>query len=92
MTTTKRAVERYGAEHQTWKAVEEMGELQQAICKYQLATDPLEKDMAILDLRSEIADVCIMMEQLRLIYGEKMIDVAIAYKLERLEKRMGRDQ
>lgn len=92
MNTTDKAIEHYGAEKQTWKAVEEMGELTQAICKYQLATDQMEKELALLGLREEIADVCIMMEQLRKIYGEENVDTKIAYKLQRLEKRMGRDK
>ena len=88
MDIIEKAIEHYGHEHQTWKAVEEMGELTQAICKHQLAEDPLLKEVALLEVWDEIADVYIMMEQLKKIYGETVINDKIKFKLERLEKRM----
>ena len=83
-----KAIETYGVEHQTKKCVEEVGELLQALAKYQLTSD-LEKAAECLEhLQEEIADCCIMMEQMVMMYGEREIAKKILEKVERLNKRI----
>lgn len=75
----------YGIENQKYKACEEMAELIQAIMKTE--TEKIEyKHFEI--LVEEIADVCIMMEQLRFFFGEVDVDRAITAKLNRQVQRM----
>jgi NTP pyrophosphatase (non-canonical NTP hydrolase) len=76
------AIYAWGAENQEKMVVEEMSELTKEICKHWRGRDNLD---AIAD---EIADVTIMLEQLRLIYGGKETDAWIDRKLERLWKMM----
>lgn len=56
------AIEIWGVESQIWMALEEMSELQKEICKLRRGKRDLEA------LADEIADVTIMLEQLRLIF------------------------
>lgn len=75
-----RAIERYGAGAQVMKAIEEFAELTQALCKA-CASAPerpaegrgrgAEEKMAEIcdNLAEEMADVCIMWQQLMLIFG-----------------------
>ena len=76
------AIQKYGAEHQHWKTVEECGELVVAITQ---SMDGRNNEQALL---SEIADVEIMIEQMRIIYGDKAIDAEKDKKLKRLAGRV----
>ena len=82
----------YGKTHQLQKAFEEIGELIVAICKY---ADCREDEKAALkdDIIGEIADVCVLMEQLKLFYGPKEVEDRIDFKIDRQIERicMGRD-
>lgn len=80
MNVYKDAVSHFGAEHQTLKACEELTELQQELLH---AIDGRADNDKI---REEMADVSIMLEQLKLIYGP--IDSWIDTKTVRLEERM----
>ena len=75
-----------GARRQVVKALEELGELTQALCK-RLGGD---NDRKTLDhLYEEIADVEIMLAQLRVMTGaDKDIDRWIALKIARLKERL----
>jgi len=73
-----RAVDHFGVEHQKRKAIEELGEL---ICELSREQDHRTNREHI---QEELADVIIMCEQLRLIYGGKETDAWIDRKLERL--------
>lgn len=64
------------------KAIEEMGELIQA-----LSRSLGEEREALSHVQEEIADVTIMMEQLRLMFGADSIDRTRKWKLTRLEER-----
>lgn len=77
-----RAVDHYGVEHQKRKAIEELGEL---ICELSREQDHRTDREHILE---ELADVIIMCEQLRLIYGGKETDAWIDRKLQRLREMM----
>lgn len=73
-----RAIDHFGTEHQKWKMVEELGELLVEIAREHTGRGDKEA------IREELADVIIMCEQLRLIYGGTETDAWIAKKLERL--------
>lgn len=69
-TTLSRAIEKYGARHQSLKLAEELGELQQALMKFMEYPDEPERPIgvdALMELRDhlaeEIADTLIMIEQ-----------------------------
>lgn len=79
-----RAIAHYGAERQIIKAIEEIGELLEEIARYKGgAANQWE-------LMDEIADVTIMLEQMRLIaeIDPAELESRIAYKLGRLTGRM----
>ena len=66
--TPQLAVDKWGKEHQLLVMVEEMGEAISAISQMVNRGRDVE-DKVI----SELADVCIMMAQAELIYGEELI-------------------
>lgn len=80
-----KAIEHFGEEAQKRKAVEELLELGQAILKDMATHSEIEH------IYEEIADVEIMLQQLRMIYNiqEVYIDEFKKEKLERLAKRIG---
>lgn len=78
-------VEIYGADHQQDKVIEECSELIQAICKYKECLDHVE------NIVDEIADVEIMLNQLKIIFEcfgevEERIEFKINRQLERIAK------
>ena len=84
----RKAVETYGIKHQTTKCLEEMGELMQAISKYYLPGVTIGDKSPLEHLQEEIADCCIMLEQMKIMYGEREITLKIMEKAKRLEKRL----
>ena len=75
----------YGTKNQEDKAIEELAELQQAILKHREYRN-YETEKNIID---EIADVHIMLEQLKIIYScHKEVDERVDYKIERQIKRI----
>lgn len=61
--TLEMAIERYGIEAQTKMLLEEMAELQKEICKFWRGKDN------VVDIADEVADVEIMLEQAKMIFG-----------------------
>lgn len=84
----KKAIETYGKGPQTLKCIEESGELLQAIAKYQFSNGTENEREALDHLQEEIADCCIMLEQMKMMYGEKEIDEKIIEKANRLADRL----
>ena len=82
-----RAITTYGALAQMDMAVEEMAELTKALCKIKRAQAGCEVTAAIGNVVEEMADVQIMLDQLRIIFGRSTAE-AEEYKLERLKKRL----
>lgn len=99
-------LDHYGRDAQRRQAIEELSELIQAICKYErnnytyweCEQDP-EKykkvDNAHKNLLGEIADVIVMIEQLKIMVGERdrtrienIIDEKIKRQLDRIEREM----
>lgn len=78
------AINKYGEDLQKTVAIEEMSELIKAICKNRRGA---QNKPAITD---EIADVYIMLEQLKMIYQitDESVKRRIEHKIKRLERRM----
>ena len=84
-TTLVRAINHFGVEAQTEKALEEMGELITELSRRHSSRGDKEK------IAEEVADALVVLEQLRIIYGGERVDGFVAKKLSRLEKRMNED-
>ena len=83
--TLVHAINHFGVDHQIDKAIEEMGELITALSRRRLDRSRRE------DIAEEIADVIIMANQLRIIYGGQMVDEIVQQKLDRLERYIDGD-
>jgi len=96
------ALDHYGGTAQIRKCLEECKELESALTDWLTIRETKELDMreaicgftwwlrqraknAVID---EIADVTIMVNQMRLAFGTQEVDNRIAYKIERQRKRM----
>lgn len=79
-----RAITTYGAPAQMDMAVEEMAELTKALCKIKRAQAGCEVTAAIDNVVEEMADVQIMLDQLRIIFHRSTEEA----KLERLKNRL----
>ncbi|MEG0941923.1 MAG: hypothetical protein RSE64_08510 [Oscillospiraceae bacterium] len=75
------AIETFGAEAQIVVAIEELSELIKALTKF-LRADGSQTEAVLENIREELADVSIMLNQLELIFGGYS-DIECA-KLERL--------
>lgn len=83
-----RAITTYGASAQMDMAVEEMAELMtKALCKIKRAQAGCEVTAAIGNVIEEMADVQIMLDQLRIIFHRSTEEIEEA-KLERLKNRL----
>lgn len=84
----KQAIAIYGGDAQTDVCIEECGELIKALLKYRRYErfGQTCDEQALANIREEIADVQIMIDQMRLIYGDTVQEEI--YKLERLVKRI----
>ena len=78
------AIEKYGKEAQTWMAIEEMAELNNAIAKYRRGR--VGDD----EVCEEIADVIIMCLQLAEIHGVEKTEDYLEAKLERLCNKLNK--
>ena len=79
----KDAIADYGIHAQSWMVIEEMSELSKELCKMQRGKGSVE------DLADEIADVTIMLEQLRLMYDiNDTVCRHMDYKIRRLRSRL----
>jgi len=87
----KKCVEAWGEEAQVNMAIEEMAELIKALMKLRRARG---KDFIdrVYDVREEIADVLMTVQQMRLIYGASNVDAQIGRKTERLIERLKEPQ
>lgn len=82
-----RAIKTYGQAAQMDMAVEEMAELTKALCKVKRAAPGCETTAAVSNVFEEIADVQIMLDQFRIIFGGSTIDLEDG-KLDRLKRRL----
>jgi len=81
------ALNAWGVAAQTDMAIEEMAELIFALQKMRRQRGkPIQE--RIDDVREEIADVLMMAQQLRMLYGAPAVDACIKKKTKRLKKRL----
>lgn len=80
----------YGEIHQHFKLMEECGELIQAVAKYETSETAKEQLMSRNHIKEEMADVVIMLEQLKLLHdiNEEEFEKEVEYKLARLQGRL----
>ena len=84
------AIDFYGSSVQELKAMEELGELIRAIARARTCDDE-ERDTALENLAEEMADVEIMLEQLKIIHNNRdKIKTWRCIKLGRLIVRMAK--
>lgn len=76
----QRAIKKNGLDLQLTVAIEELAELQQAICKYKRGEEH--------NVEEEIADVKIMIEQLETIFNKDKIRRWRNKKIERLDRKL----
>ena len=79
-------IKKKGIAHQVHKCIEEMGELASALMQF----DDGRKTMA--GVREEIADVMITALQMAIVFGFTPTKEEIAYKLERLQRRLNGEE
>lgn len=78
------AIGKWGSRLQLIVAVEEMSELTKEICKFNRGKADISA------IAEEIADVSIMLEQLKIIFGcADKVEEYIDYKIKRLSEKIG---
>lgn len=78
----------YGFESQSRQCIEEMAELTKELCKYQRAETNAERNKAFYNIACELADVEIMVQQLKYLVHNAVIDKEIDEKLDRQINRI----
>lgn len=82
----ERAIHTYGQHAQVDMCLEEMAELAKALLKMRRSGGDISDKLV--NIREEIADVQIMIDQMRMIYGDGDVKRVERAKLARLEKRL----
>ena len=80
------AVRTWGRDAQMLMRVEEMSELTKEICKFYRTTDDKSASAVAGNIREEMADVQIMLDQMKIMFGR--VEPMVRAKLDRLEKRL----
>ena len=83
------AIKKFGQNNQMLMAVEEAAELIQAINKYFRCDG--KNEAVIMDLRGEIADMRIMLDQLTIMFGGTELMAVESVKIERLKRMVEND-
>lgn len=98
-TVFMNAIKRYGIPDQIQVACEECAELIQALSKYQRvskhqAHDKRKIQRCLNNITEELADVSIMLDQIKLMHGitEKAVSEVRAAKVERLESHLNEEE
>ena len=86
--TLRRAIDTYGEEAQIGMIIEECAELIVTIRKIDREPGNPGRIFALYD---ELADVSIMLQQARMMFGEEAIDEAVKIKLDRLRRRLDKE-
>lgn len=91
----QRAIDSHGRSRQLLKAIEELGELTQAIARLLAASaaDRPAYEALVDQLMEEVADVEVMLDQIKLIFPDGALRVAgwKTYKLARLDLRLDKE-
>lgn len=91
-TKLKKIVNHYGFSNQLQMLVEEMAELTQAICKYKRYNDATNRIAVIENLIEEMADVEVVLTQVKMIVGNDDVEKRIAEKVERQLERIKQEE
>lgn len=77
----------YGYDRQSIKLIEEMAELQQAICKHRESTD---KPKTFIEIKREMADVYVVLDQMKYLLNikEEELEELKEFKINRQLLRM----
>ena len=88
------AVKTWGMEAQQRMMIEEMSELTKAVCKLARANIGAEAELAVASIREEMADVQIMLDQMKVMFGDPVNQERkkIARLRRRLEAAHGRSE
>lgn len=88
------AVKTWGMEAQQRMMIEEMSELTKAVCKLARANIGAEAELAVASIREEMADVQIMLDQMKVMFGDPVDQERkkIARLWRRLEAAHGRSE
>ena len=83
----KKAIETYGKENQSMMLFEEMAELQKEVCKSLRGNNNHD------EIVEEIANVLIMIEQLKIMHDVKYreLNEMLNFKINRLKERLGQN-
>ena len=85
----RQAIEAYGEDHQTLKAIEEMAELTKALIKLKDCETEADRQVVKDAIDEEMADVSIMLQQLYMIYNNfDRVERVKQKKVDRLERRL----
>lgn len=84
----KMAIETYGEDEQCRMINEGMAELTVALSKWHRN----QSEDTLRQVQEEIADVCIMIQQAKMMFGEKEADEMMQEKVERLHERLKDEQ
>lgn len=88
----EKILEKFGNIMQSIVAIEEMSELQKELCKF-LRGEPSYDDNHFASIREEIADVQIMLEQMKLVFDpDETVEQIIEIKLQRTVDRYFKEQ
>ena len=88
----KQIAEYYGFANQRRQCVEEMAELTKAICKYDREIDIHKRAELMNDICEELADVEIMVRQLKKLCGEDKVNLEVLKKLKRQLERIAEEE
>lgn len=80
--TYKQALQAFGCHHQRMMCIEECAELIDALAKYDRGRADTK------DVITELADVCIMVEQMAMLFGKGEFEKEKERKLKRLQKKI----
>lgn len=81
----KKTIEKFGNDAQLDQAIEECSELILALCKYKRYSDNITEEIYD-NVIEEIADVQIMIDQLKFMFDEKVIEQCKEKKINKLIK------
>jgi len=91
MKKCRKILEHYGFKHQLRKLIEELGELRREAKNYTAIPQLCQQDMWYENFADELADVQIMVNQFKTVFGS-VVDARIEYKIKRQLKRIKKEK
>lgn len=84
----KQIIKKFGNQKQIIKTIEELSELQKDLCKFLLYQSPLELQRHMENVAGEIADVEIMLNQLKIMFAPGMPELVETMKSQKHERML----